>query len=68
MDSFEDFLNDSLKADIVKILKSGKDEPDIQPVIQCCTDVLLYEYDFGDRWLVKITADRDCGGRPPGAG
>lgn len=60
-DSFEDFLNDSLKAEIVQILKSGKDEPDIQPVIQCCTDVLLYEYDFGDGWLVKITADRDCG-------
>lgn len=60
-DAFEDFLNDSLKAEIAQILKSGKDEPDIQPVVQCCTDVLLYEYDFGDGWLVKITADRDCG-------
>ena len=59
-DSFGDFLNDSLKAEIAQILKSGKDEPDIQPVIQCCTDVLLYEYDFGDGWQVKITADEDC--------
>lgn len=60
-DSFEDFLNDSLKAKINQMLKSGKDEPDIQPVVQCCTDTLLYEYDYGDGWLVKITADRDCG-------
>ena len=59
-DSFGDFLNDSIKAGIAQILKSGKDEPDIQPVIQCCTDVLLYEYDFGDGWQVKITADEDC--------
>ena len=59
-DSFGDFLNDSLKAEIAQILKSGKDEPDIQPVVQCCTDVLLYEYDFGDGWQVKITADEDC--------
>lgn len=59
-DTFEDFLNNSLKAEIFQIIKSGKDEPEMQPGIHCCTDVLHYEYDFGDSWLIKITADKDC--------
>lgn len=59
-DTFEDFLNDSLKEEVLQIIESGKDEPEMQPGIHCCTDVLLYEYDFGDGWLIKITADKDC--------
>lgn len=25
-----------------------------------CTDALLYEYDFGDNWRIKITASENC--------
>lgn len=32
-----------------------------QPENLCCTDVLFYEYDYGDGWMVKITAREDAG-------
>lgn len=36
------------------------DTPDHQPMIASVTDTLLYEYDFGDRWRVKITGSFNC--------
>lgn len=59
-DSFAAYVEKSMQDEIRRILESGRDEPELQPVIPCCTDELYYEYDFGDGWLVKITAVKDC--------
>lgn len=59
-DSFAAFVEESMKDEVQNILESGRDEPELQPVIPCCTDELYYEYDYGDSWLVKITAWEDC--------
>ena len=61
-DSFESFLDSSLKAEIFTILESDKDDPAIQPSVKCCTDMLCYEYDFGDGWFIEITARDGCDG------
>ena len=58
-DSFAAFVEESMKDEVQNILESGRDEPELQPVIPCCTDELYYEYDYGDSWLVKITAWED---------
>ncbi len=55
-DTYGKFMTRERKADVESILESGLDEPDVQPLISCCTDTLLYEYDYGDGWLVRITA------------
>lgn len=36
------------------------DAPDHQPRISSVTDTLLYEYDFGDSWQLKITGSFNC--------
>lgn len=59
-DTYKKFMTIEKKADIESILESGLDEPDVQPWISCCTDTLLYEYDYGDGWLVRITAPGSC--------
>ena len=42
------------------ILENDIDSPSLQPVAGPVTDVLLYNYDFGDNWKVRITATEDC--------
>lgn len=59
-DTYGKFMTRERKADIESILESGVDEPNVQPQISCCTDTLLYEYDYGDGWLVRITAPGNC--------
>jgi len=58
--SFEAFMDEDLKEDMQKLLKSGLDLPHLQPVIGTPTDVLYYNYDFGDDWMIRITASMDA--------
>lgn len=37
------------------------DRPDMQPLITPVCDNLYYNYDFGDNWMVKITASSGAG-------
>ena len=48
----DDFIN--------KILSEDIDSPAIQPIPLPITDVLLYKYDFGDGWKIRITASENC--------
>ncbi len=46
----------AVKVQIKDILDRYVDAPDIQPILPYpITDTLLYNYDFGDDWWVKIT-------------
>ena len=53
-------LNDGLEDEIREILESGIDSAMEQPYVNSFTDELLYEYDFGDSWRVRITGSRNC--------
>lgn len=33
---------------------------EVQPCPQAFTDTIYYHYDFGDKWLVRITVKNDC--------
>ena len=37
------------------------DRSDMQPHISTVCDTLFYNYDFGDNWMVKITASSGAG-------
>lgn len=45
---------------ITRILEDQIDSPDLQPEPDPVTDVLLYNYDFGDDWKIRITASENC--------
>jgi hypothetical protein len=45
---------------ITRILENQIDSPDLQPEPDPVTDVLLYNYDFGDDWKIRITASENC--------
>ncbi len=49
-----------LRQEIRDILESGLDVPERQPLIGTPTDVLYYNYDFGDDWKVRITGSYDA--------
>ena len=51
---FESFMSETL-SDEIKLCEEV-DRPDMQPHITPVCDSLYYNYDFGDNWLVKITA------------
>lgn len=51
--SFEELMDSDLEWEIEEY--SAVDEPNMQPIVGPLTDVLLYRYDFGDGWKVKIT-------------
>ena len=59
-DSYEDFLNETLRLDADDIRKSKIDEPMEQPIINTPTDVLYYYYDYGDNWKIRITGSLDA--------
>lgn len=42
------------------ILEEQIDSPEMQPLPTPVTDVILYSYDFGDNWHVRITASENC--------
>lgn len=45
---------------IESILSEQIDAPDIQALPMPVTDLLLYNYDFGDDWKIRITASENC--------
>lgn len=45
---------------IRRITKEQIDSPEMQVYPMPFTDVLLYHYDFGDDWKVRITASENC--------
>ncbi len=58
--TYEAFMDEDLVDDIKQIVKSRMDDPWLQPVIGTPTDVLYYNYDFGDDWMIRITASMDA--------
>lgn len=56
---FEDFMNETL-ANEIKLFEEV-DRLDMQPHITPVCDALYYNYDFGDSWIVKITASSGVG-------
>ena len=45
---------------IQRIRHDEIDSPELQVPIKAVTDTLLYNYDFGDNWKVRITASENC--------
>lgn len=45
---------------VQSIIKKKIDAPQVQVMTPPVTDVLLYNYDFGDDWEVRITASANC--------
>lgn len=58
--TYEDMLDDGMDAEVDEILESGLDSPMKQPFVYSFTDELLYQYDFGDNWQIRITGSRNC--------
>ncbi len=58
--SFEEFMDADMKKEIREIIRSGEDYPDLQPMVYPVTDVLYYNYDYGDNWYIKITGSMDA--------
>lgn len=46
--------------DIKRIIQEQIDSPEMQVQPMPVTDVLLYNYDFGDNWKIRITASENC--------
>lgn len=53
-------LFDSVHEYVSKIIEDQIDSPIVQPFAGPITDVLLYNYDFGDNWKIRITASENC--------
>lgn len=45
---------------VCRITKARIDSPEMQVYPTPFTDVLLYNYDFGDNWKIRITASENC--------
>lgn len=58
--TYQEMLDDGLEDEIDEIISSGLDSPMDQPFVCSFTDELLYEYDFGDSWQIRITGSRNC--------
>ena len=59
--TYEAFMDEKLEEAVKVIVGSRLDLPKLQPAIPNPTDVLYYNYDFGDDWMVRITASMDAG-------
>lgn len=57
--SYDDFMDEDMQ-DEIETVKEGADEPMNQPFINCVTDELVYDYDFGDGWRVSIKGSCGC--------
>lgn len=49
-----------VKKYIDSIIDKQIDSPEVQALPSPITDVLIYSYDFGDNWKIKITASENC--------
>lgn len=58
--TYQEMLDDDLNDKIEDILESGWDSPMNQVSLYSFTDELLYQYDFGDSWQIRITGSRNC--------
>lgn len=58
--TYQEMLDDGMDEEIEEILGSGLDSPMKQPFVYSFTDELLYQYDFGDNWKIRITGSRNC--------
>lgn len=58
-DSGEEIYN-GLKKYIDRITKERIDSPGVQVYPTPVTDTLIYSYDFGDSWKIRITASENC--------
>ncbi len=58
--SYQEMLDEGMDDEIDEILQEGLDSPLRQPFVYSFTDELLYQYDFGDSWKIKITGSRNC--------
>lgn len=50
----------SVEKDMHHIIEKGIDQPNVQVVPPSFTDTLIYKYDFGDDWKVRITASQSA--------
>ena len=48
------------KKHVHRIIEDFIDSPEIQVPVMPFTDELLYKYDFGDGWKIRITASENC--------
>ena len=51
---FSEFMNNKLCDEVARCAVLGS--PIVQPHVHSFTDMLYYNYDFGDDWHVQITA------------
>lgn len=58
--TYQEMLDDGMDNEIDEILESRLDSPMKQPFVYSFTDKLLYQYDFGDNWTIRITGSRNC--------
>ncbi|MBR1707608.1 MAG: hypothetical protein IJ719_02115 [Clostridia bacterium] len=58
--TFQDTIDDGLEEEIGEILDSGLDSPSRQPYVYSFTDELVYWYDYGDGWEIRITGSHNC--------
>lgn len=58
--TYQEMLDDGMDDEIDEILESGIDSPMKQPFVYSFTDELMYQYDFGDNWQIRITGSRNC--------
>lgn len=58
--TYREMLDDGMQGEIEEILELGLDSPMKQPFVYSFTDELLYQYDFGDNWQIRITGSRNC--------
>ncbi len=58
--TYQEMLDDGTDEEIDNILENELDSPVEQPFVYSFTDELLYQYDFGDCWVIRITGSRNC--------
>lgn len=58
--TYQEMLDDGMDDEIDEILERDLDSPMKQPFVYSFTDELLYQYDFGDNWQIRITGSRNC--------
>ena len=58
--TYQEMLDDGMSEEAEEIMESGLESPMNQPYVYSFTDELLYQYDFGDNWQIRITGSRNC--------
>lgn len=53
-------LHTKLRREVRSYVTADIDSPECQVLPVPVTDTLYYNYDFGDNWVIRITASRNC--------